>query len=173
MTHPVPGAQVDTFQYSCLLPKDSVPQSPASQFTVLYADSMNSSNTFSLLSCPDPKQYLVVIKVSMFRLQLLPASTVLFVVGWVHSCADDLVRTQALAGAVLTATDVSSTIATHCDLADGQSQCLLQLPYIGYDLPSGQTLRVDYTCICGKGNAPGVDPVTGACTPCTAGAPCT
>ena len=66
LTSGVAWPQVDTFQYSCLLPKDTTPQSPATQFAILYTDTFNSSNTFSLLSCPDPTQYLVVIKVSTF-----------------------------------------------------------------------------------------------------------
>ena len=80
---------------------------------------------------------------------------------------------QALAGAVLTATDISDQVSSYCGLTSGVSSCTIGTAYDygGYVVPAGQTLRVDYTCLCGAGNAPPVDPVSGACTPCTAGAP--
>ena len=51
------AAQVDTFQYSCLTPKDQSTGKYTNFVTVLYADSMNS--TLSNLQCPG-SQYLVI-----------------------------------------------------------------------------------------------------------------
>ncbi len=79
---------------------------------------------------------------------------------------------QAQAGAVLAATDVSAAVSSNCTLDVGVPTCNISTTTPGYALTAGQTLRVDWTCICGQGNAPAMDPVTGACTPCMAGAPC-
>ena len=53
--------QVDTFQYSCLLPKDMEPQSYTSRYTILYGDSLNATST--TLTCPDTSQFLIINQV--------------------------------------------------------------------------------------------------------------
>jgi hypothetical protein len=49
--------QVDTFQYSCLTPKDMSANKYTDFVTVLYQESLNS--TSNTLSCPS-SQYLVI-----------------------------------------------------------------------------------------------------------------
>ena len=81
---------------------------------------------------------------------------------------------QASAGTLLEATDHTGDINKYCGLLNyfqPFSSCTLYLSTLGYFTVSpGESLRVSWTCICGVGNAPTVDPITGACTPCPAGA---
>ncbi len=75
--------------------------------------------------------------------------------------------TQALVGGLFDATDVGTNISTDCGLYNGLSTC--DVPVSTY-VQAEQSLRISWTCICSVGDDPTVNPVTGACTPCIAGA---
>jgi len=80
---------------------------------------------------------------------------------------------QALAGELLDAVDVTSAVNKNCaqgNLTQPFSSCGVHTSSYGLVPGQGQSLRVSWTCICGAGNAPTVDPITGACTQCLAGA---
>ena len=75
--------------------------------------------------------------------------------------------TQALVGGLFDAIDAGTNISADCNLYTGLSTCNVN---IATYVPADQSMRVSWTCICGVGDDPAVDPVTGACTPCAAGA---
>ena len=78
-----------------------------------------------------------------------------------------------MVGELLEAMDVTSTVNSYCSFSTyGQpfSSCGLYTQSGYPNVETGQTLRLSWTCICGVGNAPTVDPITGACTQCSAGA---
>ena len=75
-----------------------------------------------------------------------------------------------MVGNLLEATDIGANISTYCALSSSLPSCIVELSTYAYTIPAGQSVRIDWTCICGVGNDPTVDPTTGACTPCVAGA---
>ena len=80
---------------------------------------------------------------------------------------------QALNGGLLDAKDITGGVQTFCQLVAGfvpSSYCPLNATSGFYYTAPGDSLRVSWSCICGAGDAPTVDPITGACTPCPAGA---
>ena len=76
-------------------------------------------------------------------------------------------RMQALVGDLISATDVAAALTTDCTLARGQSFCNVK---VSDYVTMAQSIRISWTCICGLGMDPTVDPITGACTPCKPGA---
>ncbi len=82
---------------------------------------------------------------------------------------------QALVGELLDAKDIASDITAYCEQYPfGQpfNSCGVYTDNNNgfYAVGTGHSLRISWTCICGVGDAPTVDPITGACTQCPAGA---
>ena len=77
---------------------------------------------------------------------------------------------QVKAGNLLAATDVSAVVTSTCGLSAGAYYCSVPASALngvaGLTLPA--TVRADFTCICGAGNAP-QKATDGSCTPCAAG----
>ena len=85
-----------------------------------------------------------------------------------NSLTAPLAYMQALVGGLTSSTDVTNSIRDYCNLDQDTSYC--PVPILNFNMTATQSLRVSWTCICGVGNDPTIDPTTGVCTPCLAGA---
>ena len=75
--------------------------------------------------------------------------------------------TQAMVGGLFTASDARTAVSNDCGLSAGLSSCTVNISAYA---TTGQSIRIGWTCVCGVGDNPTVDPISGACTTCPAGA---